>query len=720
MGIASVMLGILFYFPSDTSINNFEPPAFTDSLRLKRISSAFSVVDDMYRKEVNEEKIPGFAYGIVVDGRLVHTGTVGTNNQQTKTAVTTNSVFRIASMSKSFAGLAIIKLRDAGKLRLDDPVTKYIPELSKQNWLTTDAPPVTIRNLLSHTAGFPEDNPWGDRQLQDTDKELSDFISNGLSLSNIPSQSYEYSNLGFAMLGKIITNASGRHYEEYINEEILKPLGMTNTWWEYSKVPADRLVHGYRLVNNTWREEEMLHSGSYGIMGGMLTSIEDFAKYMSLHISAWPPRADADDGVIRRSSIREMHGPGPVSNLNAYAKKMDGTPCPRISSYNFGLGWSKDCNGRDQIGHSGGLPGFGSHWTFLPQYGIGIVSFSSLTYAATSGLNLAIIDTIIAIADLQPRKLPPSAILEKRKEQLAAFLPDWKNAEKSDIFAENFFADYFIDTLRKEAKQLFSKSGKILGISKMMPDNQLRGNFILEGENTDLVVRFTLSPEADPKIQEYHIWEKPQSNALYNKYRLKTISDPSAHAALVQKDPNQEMVALDKFIPGITLDIRYATSNNLMKEPVYNMAAAYLRKPAAEALRKVQAELKKKGLGLKIYDAYRPYSVTVKFYETFRDTVFVASPYSGSRHNRGCAVDLTIIDLKTGKELEMPTAWDAFEKRAAANYPGLPSTQFKNRELLKKLMTENGFDIYPDEWWHFDFSGWRSYPVMDIPFSKMK
>jgi len=137
------------------------------------------------------------------------------------------------------------------------------------------------------------------------------------------------------------------------------------------------------------------------------------------------------------------------------------------------------------------------------------------------------------------------------------------------------------------------------------------------------------------------------------------------------------------------------------------------------ALQKVEAELKTKGLGLKIYDAYRPYSVTVKFYEVTPDTNFVADPRKGSKHNRGCAIDLSIIDLKTGKELDMPTAFDSFSKKASANYANLPPQQIANRELLKTVMQAHGFKVLPTEWWHYDFTGWQKYPLMNVPFSAL-
>jgi D-alanyl-D-alanine dipeptidase len=152
---------------------------------------------------------------------------------------------------------------------------------------------------------------------------------------------------------------------------------------------------------------------------------------------------------------------------------------------------------------------------------------------------------------------------------------------------------------------------------------------------------------------------------------------------------------------------------------MYTQAKAFARLPVVEALKAVEVDLKTSGLGLKIYDAYRPYSVTVKFYEMAHDTNFVADPRKGSRHNRGCAIDLTIIDLKTGKELNMPTGFDSFSTKASADYPDLPKDEIKNRELLKSVMQAHGFKVYRSEWWHYDFNDWQNYPLLDIPFSEI-
>ena len=150
------------------------------------------------------------------------------------------------------------------------------------------------------------------------------------------------------------------------------------------------------------------------------------------------------------------------------------------------------------------------------------------------------------------------------------------------------------------------------------------------------------------------------------------------------------------------------------------MPRAYARKPVAEALKNVQSDLQKKGLELKIHDGYRPYSATVKFYEIYGDTTFVASPYRGSRHNRGCAIDLTLIDSKTKKELKMPTSYDAFQKEAFSDYPLKDKEAVKNRNLLIISMEKRGFRVYDSEWWHFDFVGWEKFDVLDIDFEELE
>jgi D-alanyl-D-alanine dipeptidase len=204
-----------------------------------------------------------------------------------------------------------------------------------------------------------------------------------------------------------------------------------------------------------------------------------------------------------------------------------------------------------------------------------------------------------------------------------------------------------------------------------------------------------------------------------NEYGLKIVDTEQEYRNQVHQNKNKALIEIKKAVPGIKLDIRYATKNNFMKQVMYKQARAFARRPVVQQLRIIQAELKKKGYGLKIFDAYRPYAITVDFYKRASDKNFVANPAEGSKHNRGCAVDLTLIDLKTGKDIPMPTPYDSFEPAAAPHYNKLPEQIIKNRDFLIQTMQAHGFKVMYNEWWHFDFTGWPSYELMDIPFESL-
>lgn len=216
-----------------------------------------------------------------------------------------------------------------------------------------------------------------------------------------------------------------------------------------------------------------------------------------------------------------------------------------------------------------------------------------------------------------------------------------------------------------------------------------------------------------------HFFQNPLPEKKRQAVPLEVVNHFKAYEASYRKDPNQELLELKKEIPGIVLDIRYATNNNFMNLAVYKEARAFARRPVVMQLKRVQGELAKQGYALKIYDAYRPYAATKILYQKASNKSFVANPKTGSRHNRGCAIDLTLIYLKTGKEVQMPTPYDNFSPMAAANYPNLPTAVLKNRRILIQVMQAHGFKVISSEWWHFDFIGWRNYDLLDIPFEKL-
>lgn len=207
-----------------------------------------------------------------------------------------------------------------------------------------------------------------------------------------------------------------------------------------------------------------------------------------------------------------------------------------------------------------------------------------------------------------------------------------------------------------------------------------------------------------------------------NKYGLIVIKNVQDHNKMVTFDSSLQMINIKEAIPSLQLDLKYSSRDNFMKQRLYpaKLGYTFLRKPAAIGILQVQAKLKEKGLGLKIWDAYRPYSVTEKMWEPVKDDRYAADPKFGSGHNRGIAVDLTIIDLTTRKELDMGTGFDHFSDTAHNDFKALPEKVLQNRALLRNLMEENGFKVLDTEWWHFYLPDSKKYELLDLGFNQLK
>lgn len=202
---------------------------------------------------------------------------------------------------------------------------------------------------------------------------------------------------------------------------------------------------------------------------------------------------------------------------------------------------------------------------------------------------------------------------------------------------------------------------------------------------------------------------KRASATYLAKHKTKNPSIKSSH----------DLVDITTIIPGVQLDIVYATKNNFTRSVVYAQAKCYLRRSVANALLDAQQEFKKLGYSVKVWDAYRPFSIQKKFWELCPDPRYVADPAKGSKHNRGAAVDITLIDLKTNKELVMPSAFDDFSEKAHLNYTAMSPEAAKNCRLLQAMMIKHGFISQPNEWWHFDYKSWKTFDLLDIPFSDL-
>lgn len=491
---------------------DYATPRFTDPERATRLRAVLPEIDRIYRDFAAERHLPGLVWGIVLDGQLVHTGAHGLAHLEKKIpAAAADTRFRIASMSKSFTALAILKLRDAGKLALHDPVEKHVPDFRHVARLTSDAPVVTVRHLLVHSGGFPQDDPWADPLLGQTTDEFAALLRGGLSSSTPAGTVFEYSNLGYALLGQIVARAASEPYQRYITREIFEPLGMKHTSWDYPDVPADKLALGYRWEDDTWKPEVLARDGVFGAMGGVITTIPDLARYAAFHLAAWPARNDPDTALVRRATLREMHKPGEISFVNPANKTHSGEINPQAVGYAYGLRWSLDSKHVINVGHSGGLPGYGSHWYFFPAHGFAVLSFANRTYAGTAAANAQVAALLLEKAALPARTIPPSPILAQRKRQVADLIQSWDPALAADVVSANFFPDRSRESWQKYSRETFAKLGRIRAIGEIVPENQLRGTFPIEGENGRIDVSFTLTPEKTPRVQHLRLTFVPRS-----------------------------------------------------------------------------------------------------------------------------------------------------------------------------------------------------------------
>lgn len=472
------------------------------------LDAALPQIEAAFAAHMEKQHLPGAAVGIIVDGELVWLKAAGLRDVAGEAPVTDDSVFRIASMTKSFTAMAILKLRDEGKLSLDDPASRYVPELAKLRYPTTDSAPITIRQLLTHSEGFPEDNPWGDRQLARSDATMSAWMRQGIPFSTSPGTAYEYSNYGFAILGRIIQRVSKQPYAQYVREKILLPLGMTSSTFEVSEIPANKLVKGYRwdATAKQWVEEPALPHGSYGAMGGLWTTPHDLAKYVSFLLSAFPSRDEPERGPVRRSSAREMQQAW-RSGGPAYAMR-EAITAPlqlTVTSYGYGLLVAQDCRSAHIVQHGGGLPGYGSLMRWLPDYGVGIIALGNVTYAGWRPLFDELLGTMLSTGALQKRSAVPSPALLQAQKDVTSLMMKWDETLAVKIAADNLFLDEPQSLRREKLAKLAETHGTCRSAATIDAENALRGEWELPCERGSLRVRITLAPTTPPKVQYLNV-----------------------------------------------------------------------------------------------------------------------------------------------------------------------------------------------------------------------
>jgi CubicO group peptidase (beta-lactamase class C family) len=482
-----------------------QAPARADD---KSDAALYAKVDAIFADYALDQHIPGLVYGIVADGKLAYVRGVGMQDFQTRRPVTPDSLFRIASMSKAFTALTVLKLRDDGKLRLDALAESYVPEMKDWKYPTQDSPRIRVRDLLNHTGGLVTDDPWGDRQTPMPEADFTRLLRDGVPFSNAPGVTMEYSNLGYALLGRIIGNVSGRPFADTISATLMRPLGMSSSGYIADAAPAERRAQGYHWADNAWTLEPTMAHGAFGAMGGVQTSAVDYAKWVAYLLSAWPPRDGADTGPVKRATVRELAQGSNFPVLRQRFGHSGADSCRQAAAYGMGLTAAIDCELGLTLSHGGGYPGYGSHVLLLPEQGVGIFAFTNRSY---SGSSAAVWDAAIALSKggfLKRRATAVSADVAAAHRNAGLIYQQGDVGVAADQLAMNFLLDRDAAGWRRDLAGLKAKVGACDTSTEVSANGALAGDFVWRCEHGRVSGKVLLTPTLPPRIQTLQLQQQ--------------------------------------------------------------------------------------------------------------------------------------------------------------------------------------------------------------------
>ena len=461
-------------------------------------------LDARFSRLRDEARIPGVAWGVVSGGELVHAGGAGTTRDGEDRRHDEGSVFRIASMTKSFTSSTVLLLRDEGRLRLDDPVATYVPELTDWHLPTADSAPVTVRQLLTMSAGLPTDDPWGDRQQGLPLDVFAGLLAAGPSFAWPPGTVFDYSNLGYGILGRAITNVAGHEYREVVRDRILTPLGMTTTAYREEDVPEARLAHGYIRREHAYVREGRDPYGALASMGGVFSCVEDLGRWVAGDADAFPARDDAEGRhPLRRATRREMQQVQRAFGPVAAAHAPDAEPGFEAGGYGFGLFILQDVGLGTTVGHAGGYPGFGSHMAWHPGTGLGVIGLGNVRYAPVRPVVAEMLAMLVRAEVAPRRRVGPMAAVRSFRPVVEGLLERWDDGVADAAFAMNVDLDEPRDLRRAAARKIAEE----LGPFRPDPARPDRSDspadlaWWLRGERGWVRPSILVTPEPEPRLQ---------------------------------------------------------------------------------------------------------------------------------------------------------------------------------------------------------------------------
>jgi D-alanyl-D-alanine dipeptidase/CubicO group peptidase (beta-lactamase class C family) len=728
--------------------------------------ATIAALEKFIAHEMATKQVPGVAIALVEGRHTMWSRGFG--------GISAETPFRAGDISKLFAAVAVMQLVDRGKLNLDMPMGRLLPDLRPRN---PYGKAFTLRQLLADRSGLVSEPPVGSRH-DDKPPALSQTVLslNDTELVYEPGTHTLESDAGFTTAGYLVERLLREPFARVVAEHLLAPLGMRqssfdSTLWVTGGQarPAMWTYDGRHIDVPTFAPGTIPATN-------LVTTVADLAEFIKMLIA----RGEAPGGMLlKRESLEEM-----------WRRQFSDAP--------LGLGFElSEMHGRRVVGRGGSIYGFAAELELLPEDGLGVVVYATRDRANAVTRRIAEAALEWLLLEREGKVLPPPEITSDIPAETGAALSGsrYRTGANSYVHLEyqdgRLYATPFPSGVRDQIR--VASSGKLIADGSLAfgtpldtaPANRIDPGkpqapparwtgligeygkdfsvvYVLErggrltlltdwffydaleevnsnsfrlraGRHEGEEVVFTRDARgrgAEVRIGGSAFARRPEAAAPGGTYRivpLRPVNELRAEAAKAHPPAQPsgleapELVEIARLEPGIRLDIRYATTNNFMTTAFYTQARALLQKPAAEALARVHRSLAAQGCGLLVHDAYRPWSVTYMFWEATPTAKrqFVADPSQGSRHNRGCAVDLTLYDLKTGFPVQMTGVYDEMSERSYPYYPGGTGLERWQRDLLRHAMEAQGFTVEEHEWWHFDYKDWARYPVLNVPFENL-
>lgn len=737
-------------------------------------------LERMIDHEMKDKELPGLSIALVDGQETVWARGFGFADPDSQIPATAQTVYRVGSVSKLFTDVGVMQLVETGELDLDAPVTDYLPDFKPHNPFNKA---ITLRQLVSHRAGLVREPPVGNyfdpagSSLADMVASL-----NQTALVYEPETRIKYSNAGIGVAGYVLEKKKGKPFAEYLQSAVLRPSGLKNSAFMPAPALQKKLAKAYMWTYDNRRFAAPAFQLGMAPAGSMYAPVTDLASFISVLFNGGksahgqvlkpetvaqmfaPQFADsgAKSGFGIGFALSDFHGYRRIGHGGAiygFATELAALPEPKLGAV---VVTTLDCANHvvtriadqalalmlaqrarqplpkftppDSIPRATARRWAGKYATektrfeLIEREGKLFLALNEFLFRLKALGDTLLVDDRLAYG----ARIIPAGEQLRFGNELFARLPDRKPAA-IPLWWQGLIGEYGWD---HNTLYILEQDGQLHGLiewffnyplQELSPDTFLFPDYGLYHGEKLIFKRDSLGRATQVEAASVMFKRRPEAGATFRITPLKTMEELRQIAAAAQPPAEDgdflpsELVELRLIEPSLRYDIRYATTNNFMGTVFYDQHKAFLQRPAAEALGRAQRRLKQKGYGLLIHDAYRPWYVTKMFWEaTPADKkIFVADPARGSRHNRGCAVDVTLFDLKSGAPVQMTSGYDEFTDRANPHYPGGTSLQRWHRGLLRRTMEEEGFRVYEWEWWHFDFKDWRQYPISNVRFEQI-